>query len=71
MLAPVTTEITTGSCTVLVRGKRSTKGWVILETGGAKATRLGHIQGKDKAIQFAMDACEPGVTATFTVRPAN
>lgn len=68
---PVTTEITAGACRILVRGKRSTKGWTILETpGGAREPKpLAQRKLKEEAIQYARDACEPGVNATFTVQP--
>lgn len=71
MTSPSTTlEITSSGSLIRVKGKRSTKGWNILEVTGAKSTPLAHIKGKDKAIQYALDACEPGTTATYLVRPA-
>jgi hypothetical protein len=69
---PITLEISTGSCKILVRGKRSTKGWDILQNpGGAKEPiPLAKRKSKDDAIQCALDACEPDTIATFTVQPA-
>ncbi len=69
---PITLEISTGPCKILVRGKRSTKGWVILDTpGGAKEpTPIAKRKSKEEAIQCARDACEPGTSATFTVQPS-
>ena len=69
-IPPVTVEITIASCKILVRGKRSGKGWIILETGGAKSVHLGFQPNKELALQFAHDACEPGTAATFTIRPS-
>lgn len=67
---PVTLEITSDTSLVRVKGNRSTKGWNILQVGGASATPLGHRKAKADAIQFALDACEPGSHATYLVRPA-
>lgn len=67
---PVTTEITVGLCTVKVRGKASRKGWTILLTTGAQEKHLGTRKMKGDAIQFAIDACEPGTIDTYTVRPS-
>jgi hypothetical protein len=68
---PITVEITTGSCKILVRGKRSAKGWVILQSpGGAhEPIRLDQRKHKDEAIQYAQDACKPGTQATFIIQP--
>lgn len=69
---PITIEITTGSCKILVRGKRSTKGWIILQSkgGASEPIRLGHRKLKEDAIQYAQDACEPDTRSTFIVQPS-
>ena len=66
----LTLEITRGPCKVLVYGKRSTKGWNVVRTDGAHNERQGHRKTKDEALQLALDACEPGVMAVFSVRPS-
>lgn len=71
MSKPLTIEITRGPCKVQVFGKRSTKGWNVSRTDGAHSERQGHRKSKDEAIQLALDACEPGVVAVFSVKPAN
>ncbi len=70
MTPPVSLEITTGSCTILVRGKRSTRVWNVVRTDGAHSEPQGHRKTKDDALQLARDCCEPGVKATFTLIPS-
>lgn len=67
---PLTLEITRGSCRVRVYGKRSTKGWTIIRTDGAKSEPQGHRKAKEDAIQLALDCCEPDTARFFTVKPA-
>lgn len=67
----LTLEITRGACLVRVFGKRSRRGWNLFHGGGARADLLAHHPTKATAIQAALDACEPGHTALFNVRPAN
>lgn len=67
---PLTLEITRGTCTVQVRGKRSTKGWNVFLVAGAKHDHQGFRKAKEDAVQLALDCCEPGVVkATFVVKP--
>lgn len=69
---PVTLEITRGSCTVQVRGKRSNKGWRVLRTDAGKADFIGTRKAKEDAVQLALDCCEPGViNARFLVKPSD
>ncbi len=70
-MRPITLEITTGSCKIIVRGKRSRKGWAILQSpgGASEPIRLDQRKLKEDAIQYAQDACEPGTKATFIVQP--
>lgn len=70
MNPPITLEITSDTSRVRVKGKRSTKGWDIIQVKGASATPLGHRKAKADAIQYALDACEPGSHGTYLVRPA-
>lgn len=67
---PLTLEITRGSCKVRVYGKRSTKGWNIIRTDGARADSQGHRKAKEDAIQLALDCCEPDTVRSFSVKPA-
>lgn len=62
-------EITTGACTIQIRGKRSTRGWNVVRVDGAHSEHQGHRKAKDDAIQLAHDCCEPGVKASFAVIP--
>lgn len=59
-------EIHIGPCQIQIIGKRSRKGWNVALDGKFQ----GHRPTKDKAIQLARDACEPGVKGTLTVQPA-
>ena len=70
MTPPVSLEITSGSCTILVRGKRSTRGWNVVRVDGAHTDLQGHRKTKDAALQLAHDCCEPGVKATFALIPS-
>jgi hypothetical protein len=66
----LTLEITSASSKVQVYGKRSTKGWTVKRVDGARADFQGHRKSKEEAIQLALDCCEPGLKAVFSVRPA-
>ena len=70
MTPPVSLEITTGRCTILVRGKRSTRGWDVVRVDGGHSERQGHEKTKDAALKLAFACCEPGVKATFALLPA-
>lgn len=65
----ITQVIHRSGCVIQVMGKRSTKGWEILRRKGETLIPQGDRPSKAEAIQHAEDACEPGVAATFVVRP--
>jgi len=66
-----TLSITRNNSRVVVLGKRSTKGWNVLRTDGARADHQGHRKRKEDALQLALDCCEPGISAEFTVKPSS
>jgi hypothetical protein len=67
----LTTEITSGTNTVRIYGKRSTKGWVVKEVGGATSRHISAAKEKDKAIRLALDCCDPDTHhTTYRVAPS-
>lgn len=70
MNAAVTQTIHRGPCTIHVIGKRSTSGWDVIREDRPHDTQ-GYRKTKAKALQLALDACEPGVSTTFIVQPAH
>jgi hypothetical protein len=68
---PLTLEITSNGSTVRIYGKRSTKGWAILEVTGASAHRLATVPLKQDAIQAALDCCDPDQPLTYHVKPCH
>ncbi len=69
MTPPVSLEISIGICTILVRGKRSTRGWDVVRVDGCHSEPQGHRKSKDDALQLARDCCEPNLKATFLLKP--
>lgn len=68
-ITTLTQVIHRSGCVIHVMGFRSKKGWDVLRKDGETLKLQGHRPSKDKAIQLAQDACEPGVTGLFIVRP--
>lgn len=65
----ITQVIHRSGCVIRILGLRSRKGWRVTRHDGEAVKLQGDRPTKDKAIQLAEDACEPGVTATFHVQP--
>jgi len=63
----VITTLTIGPCSIRILGKRSRHGWDIAIDGSYQLKA--HRKTKDKALQFAQDACEPGVNVSITLSP--
>jgi hypothetical protein len=66
---------TVHSCTSVLRihGKRSSKGWRLLQLTTPNAEPLvidPRIIGKDHAIRTALDCCGEAVNSTFILKPA-
>ena len=71
MSPKLSTEITCGSNTIRVYGKRSTKGWIVKRIDGASSIHIGKEKQKDKAIRLALDCCDPQTTnETYRVSPS-
>lgn len=67
---PDTTQtIHRAGCVIHIIGLRSRKGWKVTRHDGDAVKLQGERKTKDKAIQLATDACEPGVATTFHVQP--
>jgi hypothetical protein len=72
MIPKLATEITRGSNTVRIYGKRSTKGWTVNQINGASSERIGAEKEKGKAIRLALDYCDPEThNAIFRVAPSS
>jgi hypothetical protein len=72
MTPKLSTVITCGTNTVRIYGKRSTKGWTVNEIKGASSERVGAEKEKGKAVQMALDCCDPNThNAVFRVAPSD
>lgn len=68
----LTTEITCGTNTVRIYGKRSVKGWTVKQVDGASCQHIGAAKEKAKAIRLALDCCDPEThNTTYRVSPSS
>lgn len=72
MLPPLSETILSCTCEVRIHGKRSGKGWRVARFTGKTsepAVIVPCVEGKEKAVQTALDLCAESFQDTFILSP--